>query len=160
LLGLGNPMLSDDGVGIRVVRALACDPRCHGVDVAEASIGGLRLLDLIVGYDVVVLVDAIQTSGGRPGEVYRLRATDVPTTLHSGCSHDLSLTSALWLGRGLHMQLPSDDTIRVVAVEAADVQTFAESCTSHVACAISVAVEAVLQELALFELCRPRNPRS
>jgi hydrogenase maturation protease len=160
VIGLGNPVLSDDGVGIRVVRSLALDARCHGVDIVEASVGGLRLLDLIVGYDAVVLVDAIVTRNGRPGPVDRLPASNALTTLHSGCSHDLSLAGALRLGRSLHIKLPCDDAIRAVAVEAADVRTFGESCTSHVISAIPMAVEAVLQELALIHVRAPANPQS
>jgi len=150
LLGLGNPMLSDDGVAIHIVRALAQDPRCAGADVAEASVGGLRLLDLIIGYDRVVLVDAIQTRGGQAGEIYRLRVADLTETLHSGSSHDLSLTGALWLGRSLNMRLPPDDGIHIVAVEAADVRTFAEACTRPVAAAIPEAIEAVVEILHLL----------
>jgi hydrogenase maturation protease len=62
VLGLGNPILTDDKVGIHVVRAAAghCSP-ANGVTFAEASVGGLRLLDLLAGYDRAVMVDAIQT---------------------------------------------------------------------------------------------------
>jgi len=148
VLGLGNPILTDDGVGIHVVRAAAaqCAP-ANGVTFAEASVGGLRLLDLLAGYDRVILVDAIQTRDGQPGDVYRLGPGDLQGSLHSGSTHDLSLPGALDLGRGIGMALPKDEDIVIVAVEVEDVLVFGEACTRAVAVAIPRAVELVMTEL-------------
>jgi hydrogenase maturation protease len=148
VVGLGNPILTDDGVGIHVVRAVA--ERCQPDDVifAEASVGGLRLLDALAGYRRVVLVDAIQTRDGRPGEIHRLSLRDLRASMHSGSSHDLSLPGALRLGRQIGMTLPEDEGVVIIAVEVADVLTFGETCTPAVAAAIPRAVDAVLAELA------------
>jgi hydrogenase maturation protease len=148
VLGLGNPILTDDGVGIHIVRAAAsrCFP-VNSVVFAEASVGGLRLLDLLAGYDRVILVDAIQTPGGRSGDVYRLGPDDLQASLHSGSTHDLSMSSALALGRGIGMALPKDEDIVIVAVEVEDVLVFGEACRPVVAAAIPRAVELVLVEL-------------
>jgi hydrogenase maturation protease len=148
VLGLGNPILGDDGVGIHVVRAAAARyAPAKDVTFTEASIGGVRLLDALAGYERVILVDAIQTRGGRPGDVYRLTASDLPASLHSGSTHDLSLPAALDLGRRLGMALPADPNLTLLAVEVEDVLTFDERCTPIVALAIPRAVEAVLAEL-------------
>jgi len=151
ILGLGNPILTDDGVGIQVVRAVAA--RCQRDDVAfaEASLGGLRLLELIAGYERVIMVDAIQTRDGKPSEVYRLRSNDLQASLHSGSTHDLSLSGALALGRGMGMTLPDDEAIVIIAIEVEDVLTFGETCTPEVAAAIPSALEAVLAELETGE---------
>lgn len=148
VLGLGNPILTDDGVGIHVVRAVAsrCSPG-NGVAFAEASVGGLRLLDLLAGYERVILVDAIQTQGGQPGEIHRLGLQQLPACLHSGSTHDLSLPAALELGRRLGMKLPRDEDLTILAVEAEDVLSFGESCTPAVAKAILPAAEATLGAL-------------
>jgi len=148
VLGLGNPILTDDGVGIHVVRAAAaqCFP-ANGVTFAEASVGGLRLLDLLTGYERVVMVDAIQTRGGRSGDVYQMGPDDLQASLHSGSTHDLSLSGALALGRGIGMALPKDEDIVIVAVEIENVLVFGEACTRAVAAAIPRAVELVLTEL-------------
>ena len=152
VLGLGNPILTDDGVGIHVVRALAARCPPAGVDLAEAAVGGLRLLDLLTGYDRVILVDAIQTSGGRAGDVYRLRPSALRRSLHSDSTHDLSLPKALVLGRSLGMQLPGDQGIIIFAVEVEDVLTFGEACTPAVAAAIPRVVNMVHEEsLAVTE---------
>lgn len=146
VLGMGNTILCDDGVGIYAVQEAA--RRCQQDDVvfADASVGGMRLLDIITGYDRIVLVDAIKTAGGQPGDVYRLHPGDLPT-LHSGSTHDLSLIGALALGRGMGMQLPADEDFVIIAVEVEEVWTFGEECTPAVADAIPRAVEAVLAEL-------------
>ncbi len=155
VLGLGNPILSDDGVGIHVVRAVAASfaqhPLGSNVTVAEAAVGGLRLLEVIAGFDRVVIVDAIQTPGGRPGDVYRLRPDDLRASLHTGSTHDLTLPGALALGRGLGMPLPTDEAITVLAVEAEDVLTFAETCTPQVQAAIPRIVRAVMDELQVTD---------
>lgn len=146
MLGLGNPILTDDGVGIHVVRAVAERLSAADVILAEASVGGLRLLDQIVGYDRVILVDAIQTPDGTPGEVYRLHPGDLPT-LHSGSTHDLPLRGALALGRRLGFQVPDDQKIAIVAIEVEDVLTFGEQCTPAVAAAILKAAQIVIEEI-------------
>jgi hydrogenase maturation protease len=144
VLGLGNPILTDDGIGIRVVREAAS--RCPNgkTRFAEASLGGLRLLDVINGYDRVILVDAILTRGGTPGAIYHMGPGDLLASLHSDSSHDLSLPGALKLGRRLGMKVPDDDAFEIIAIEAQDVLTFGESPTAAVAAAIPQAVDAVL----------------
>ena len=148
VLGLGNPILTDDGVGIYVVREVATRCQQDGLVFAEASVGGLRLLDCLEGYERIIMVDAIRTRDGEPGDIYRLHPNELRASLHSGSTHDLSLPGALALGRGTGMVLPDDDDIIIVALEVEDVQTFGEQCTSVVADAIPRAVEAVLAELA------------
>jgi len=147
VVGLGNSILTDDGVGISVVRELATRPPLPNVDLAEACVGGLRLLDTLSGYERVIMVDAIQTRGGIPGQVYRLHPNDLKVSLHAGSTHDLSLPGALAFGRGVGMVLPDDDNLTIIAIEADDVLTFCEECTSAVREAIPRAVEDVLAEI-------------
>jgi hydrogenase maturation protease len=147
VLGLGNPILTDDGVGIQVVRAARTCCQRGEVAFAEASVGGLRLLDVLEGYERVIIVDAIKTSGGKPGDIFWLSPDDLCASLHSGSSHDLSLAGALSLGRGLGMILPGDDHIQILAIQVEDILTFGEECTAAVTAAIPRAVRAILSEL-------------
>jgi hydrogenase maturation protease len=144
---MGNPILTDDGVGIYVVAEVAKRVQRDDVDCAEASVGGMRLLSVIAGYGRVILVDAIQTPGGRPGDILHLRSDDLRCSMHAGCTHDLSLAGTLALGRGLEMALPDDDHFSIVAVEVEDVLTFSEECTPVVAAAIPRAAEEVVAML-------------
>jgi hydrogenase maturation protease len=143
---MGNTILCDDGVGIYVVEEAAKRYQRDDVDFVDASVGGMRLLDVIAGYDRIIMVDAIKTADGSPGEIRRLRPGDLPT-LHSGSTHDLSLMGALALGRGMGMQLPDDEDFVIIAVEVEEVWTFGEECTLAVTEAIPRAVGAVLVEL-------------
>jgi hydrogenase maturation protease len=147
VLGLGNSILSDDGVGIHVVREAAAACSRDDVIFAEASVGGLRLLDLLVGQDRVIIVDAIQTPGGRPGDLRCLHPKDLQASLHAGSSHDLSLAGALALGRSLGLPLPRDEDFTILAVEAEDVLTFGETCTEQVQVAIPSVALRVLEEV-------------
>ena len=147
VLGMGNTILCDDGIGIYVTQVVAGRCQRDDVDFCEASVGGLRLLDAIGGYERIIMVDAIQTPDGKPGDVYRLHPNDVRASLHSGSTHDLSLPGALALGRGMGLTLPKDEDFVIIAIEAEDVLTFGEECTPTVEAAIPRAVEAVLAEL-------------
>ena len=147
ILGLGNPILSDDGVGIWVARALRGRALPPSVFFAEASIGGLRLLEIIAGYERVILVDAICSPQGFPGEISLLQPQDLKTSLHSGSAHDLSLSGALKLGRELGMDIPPDLNIKIVAICVEEVQTLGEKMTPAVEASVPQAVEAVLEIL-------------
>lgn len=143
ILGLGNTMLTDDGVGIRVVRALKARTLPPGVISAVAAVGGLRLLEMIAGYERLILVDAVLTPGKRPGEIALLKAGDLPASLHAGSAHDLSFAAALALGRELGIQIPEDRQIHIVAIRVADVKTLSEHMTPAVEASVPEAVEAV-----------------
>lgn len=145
VLGLGNPILMDDGVGIQVVRAL--QPRVDDPQVTfqESSLGGLNLLDVLAGYERAIIVDAIQTRDGEAGDVYHLNSDDFEPCLHVSCAHSVDFATALELGRKIGLRLPRDITI--VAIEVQDVTTFGEECTPLVQVAINTAADMVLEEL-------------
>lgn len=148
VLGLGNTILRDDGVGIRIVEEAQKQTNDPDIDFDIASVGGLRLLDNLIGYQRIILVDAIQTESATPGDILWLKVKDLQATLHSGSSHDLSLAGALRLGHGLQMDLAHNDNIHILAIQVEDVLNFGESCTPRVAAAIPKAVNALLAELA------------
>ena len=146
---MGNTILCDDGVGIYVVQEAAKQFQRDDVDFADACVGGMRLLDVLKGYERVIMVDAITTRDGKPGDIYRLSPNDLKVSLHAGSTHDLSLPGALALGRGMGMTLPDDGHFVIIAVEVEEVLTFGEECTPTVEKAIPQAVEAVLAELGV-----------
>ncbi len=149
VLGLGNPILRDDGIGLRVVQEVegALSGQAE-VEVGEETHGGLRLMERLVGYDSAIIIDAM-CSGSAPGTVRRL-TPDMAPTKHSASAHDVDLPTALAVGRKAGARLPEDRRIRLVAIEAEDVLNFGEDLTPAVDAAIPIAVEAVL--LALTEL--------
>lgn len=151
IVGLGNPILSDDGIGLCIAGAVR--ERLRGgslashVDIKEVSVGGLSLAELLVGYSRAIIVDAIMTEGGTPGTIYQLTLADLPGTLNMASAHDTNLSTALHALRRFGADVPADDAIAVVAVEASDVWTFSEACTPQVAESLP---EAVAQVLALL----------
>lgn len=145
ILGLGNPILSDDGVGCHVAMALKERLQEPEVDVLEASIAGLDFLDMLTGYDKVIIIDAIQTGEGTPGQIYRLDPEAFNATRHAASPHDVNFATALELGNKLGLALPSQ--IDIFAVEVADTSCFSEECTPKVTEAIPLCVEMIVQEL-------------
>jgi len=145
VLGLGNPILSDDGVGIKVAEELGKELRDPQVTIATACEGGLSLLDSIVGYDQVIIIDAIQTQEGKVGQIYRLEPPDFSFARHLSSPHSTNLVTALELGRILNMAMPQKITIFAIEVE--DVTNFSEKCTPEVERAIPEALMMVVDEL-------------
>jgi hydrogenase maturation protease len=145
VLGLGNPILTDDAVGIIVAEEVRRRLDREDVAVDQASVGGLGLLELILGYDRVIIVDAIQTEAGQPGQVHRFSPDQFRGNLRAASPHDVTLATALELGRRLRKDIPKE--IVIFAVEAADTETFGEELTPAVAAAVPEVVELVLQEL-------------
>ena len=145
VLGLGNPILSDDGVGIKVAREVGKKLDDPEITVAETSGAGLRLLDSIVGYDKVIIIDAIQTKKGKAGQIYRMEPEDFSFAKHLSSPHQINLVTALELGKMLNLAMPQKITI--FAVEAKDITSFSEKCTPEVERAIPKAVKMVLAEL-------------
>ena len=149
VIGLGNPILTDDGVGIWTARAVAeALPPDAPIDVIEVSIGGLSLMEAMVGYRRVVLIDAIKTRDGTPGQVYHIGMGSLPETMNTASAHDANLATALRMGRSLGAELPTDDDIDIIAVEVDDVLTFGDAPTPAVAAAIPNATRLVLEMLA------------
>jgi len=82
ILGMGNPILSDDGIGIWVARALEGELSGGEVTVMETSMAGLNLLELMADYDRAILIDAIKTGKGEVRFIdLSLRCLMTPDTL-------------------------------------------------------------------------------
>ena len=145
ILGIGNSVLSDDGVGCKVAQRLEERLKGHpNITVKETSLSGLSLLDEIAGYERLIIMDAIQTRGGKPGAIYKLSPTDFKTG-RMAVIHDLGLLGALELGRKLEMDMPGK--VIIFAIEAKDMVTFSENLSPEVEEAIPRVVEAVLKEV-------------
>jgi hydrogenase maturation protease len=145
VLGLGNPILSDDGAGIRVAQEVGKQLNDPQITVSETSEAGLRLLDSIVGYDKVIIIDAVQTEKGQVGQLYRMGSEDFSLTKHFSSPHQINLATSLELGNALNLAMPQKITI--FAIEAKDITSFSEKCTPEVEQSIPEAVKMVLEEL-------------
>lgn len=141
VLGVGNPILTDDGVGIHVARELK-KLDLQGVDVEELPASGLELLDMVFGYDKVIIVDAIRTNGGTPGDFYTLTEDDFIRSVHGASPHGINIPTALAMGRRIvPEQMPSD--LVFVAVEVVDIENVSDKMTPDVTKAVPRIVEFV-----------------
>lgn len=146
VLGVGNPILRDDGVGIHVIEEMR-KRRLNDSDVSfdTAFTGGLNLLDMIRGYEKVILVDAITEQKSTPGEVKRLSIHSA-TSLHSSNPHELSLAEALTLAKDFgDSSLPKE--IILIGIVVRQAHDFGEQLSTEVQCAVPTAVRMVLSEL-------------
>lgn len=115
VLGLGNDILCDDAIGLRVTREVRRQLRPdEEIDVEETEEMGLCLLDYISGYRGLVLVDSIQRGTLPAGEVHEIRADDLRTLSYSA-PHFLGIGETLALGRELGLAMPG--SIRILAIE-------------------------------------------
>ena len=98
---MGNPFLSDDAVGIRLARELGRHLADHPhLDVVEeCPVGGLDLLDVVKGYDQVIVLDSLRTEGGTAGDSHHFTADALRGTIHLEGIHDVNFATALELGR-------------------------------------------------------------
>jgi hydrogenase maturation protease len=118
VLGMGNTLLSDDGIGIITKRYL--EHRFNnepGIDFVETSWGGFRIIDIITGYDYAVIVDSIKSANKPKGYIYHFKAKDFLPTLRLTSYHDINFTTALKLAETLNAKIPADIDIFAVEVE-------------------------------------------
>jgi hydrogenase maturation protease len=127
IMGFGNEILTDDGIGPRLVRDLAQMIDDHNVQFDTACCGGLEIMEYIKGYEKVVFVDAIHTRDGKPGEVYYFIPSDYRETMHLSNLHDINFLTALKLGKSLELDLPAD--LHIIAVEIIEDMEFSEEFT-------------------------------
>jgi hydrogenase maturation protease len=144
LVGLGNPILTDDAVGVVARNVYERLGPSADVQLEEASVGGLGLLDLIVGFEKVVVVDSIKTRDGKPGAIYRFTPEDLRGGPRLFSPHDMDFPSAIEMGRRLGLVVAKE--IVIYAIEVADPFLVGEKLTPEIEAAVPAAVETILKE--------------
>ena len=145
VLGIGNPILSDDGVGLRVAQEIR--KKIADAEVRETSNAGLSLLEEISGFDRLILIDSILTGKKAPGDLWKFSLDDL--TSSSSSNHGIGIKGAMELGSRLGYALPHE--VSVYAVEIEDNTTFCESCTKIVDNAIPHIVDKIIKEENLIK---------
>jgi hydrogenase maturation protease len=132
IVGLGNPILGDDGVGWRVAEEVRKHlPESAPVEVLCLSVGGISLMENLIGYDFVILVDAFAMDAP-PGSISVLKLSQLPnySAFHITSVHDTSLQKAMELGREMGAQLPED--VMIVGIATANIHDFSEDLSPPV----------------------------
>ena len=157
IVGLGNPILGDDGVGWKVAeevcKHLSDDSR---VDVECLSLGGISLMEHLIGYDRVVIVDAFETDA-MAGSISVLKLSQLPnySAYHITNVHDTSLQKAMELGREMGAHLPED--VVIVGISTDRIHDFSEELSPPVARMVPCVVKIVLDLLKEFSMGQERE---
>ena len=156
IIGLGNPILGDDGVGWKVadeVKKQLTSPlsfRLKGeesqVDIEFLSLGGISLMEHLISYERAILIDAL-ASDQEPGSILISELSEMPdySAFHITSAHDTSLLNALKLGKAMGADLPG--RITVVGIATNHIFDFSEELSMPVAQAVSKAAQIVIELL-------------
>lgn len=147
VLGLGNELLSDDAVGILAARKLKEDC-CGQAEVIESGMSGLALLELFVGYEKAIIIDAVQTGKNAPGTIYELKPSDLGNVF-APSPHYTGLPELLALAKELKLDFPKE--IRIFALEVGDPYTIGGGLTGPVASAFGNLIAKVKGQLSSWE---------
>jgi hydrogenase maturation protease len=149
VLGLGNPILGDDGIGWRVAEQVGSATAGYAapVDVDCAALGGLSLMERMLGYGRVILIDSMWTGAQPEGTVssYSLDELPNPGAGHTASPHDTSLVTALRTAEMMGAVIP--ERVDVVAIETQACYDFSESLTAAATSALPIATRKVLELL-------------
>jgi len=151
VIGLGNPILGDDGVGWKIVEKISDQLSVisdqSSIELDCVSLGGLSLMERMIGFQRAILVDSMETGQGPAGSVrvYKLEELPNPSAGHSASAHDTSLITALDTAKA--MGLPIPESVEIVAIEAKNVYDFSEELSPAVAETVPLAAQAVINLL-------------
>jgi len=143
ILGVGNPLAGDDGVGVRAIQELGeAGELPEGIRLLDVGVLGLDILAWIRPDETVVIVDAVH-GPGRPGTLYRVELEEVDVPRGPRLSvHDLGIADAVQAARLMGRPLRG----ALIGVEPACVQAFTAGLSPAVAAALPALQAAALRE--------------
>ena len=157
ILGVGNDILTDDGVGPRLCDFLKEKYKGTSLKFEKINVGGLEILEFIQGYKIVIFIDAIKTSNGKIGDVNLFTPNDFKETLHLSNIHDTNFITALELGDSLDFDIP--EKMYIITVEIMEDMVFSEYFTEELAGRyeeIKIKVLNILKRLVPEEILHPK----
>jgi len=154
VLGIGNTVMSDDGVGVKVVQLLQDEYRFPDhVEVLDGGTLGLDLLPKLEGISHLIMVDAVET-GDKPGTCVRLSGEDLPIALETKISpHQMGLKDLLAVARLLDH---APDEMTLIGVQPGSIEMSCE-LTPAVASQVEAMKGAVLRELEALGVAAVRG---
>ncbi|MEI7848191.1 MAG: hydrogenase maturation protease [Chloroflexota bacterium] len=154
IAGLGNPILSDDGVGWVVAEKVKewLSKNDYPITIESFSLSGISLMEQMIGFDCVLLIDSLNTGQYPPGNVttFNLDSMHDFTFGHSTSVHDLSLKNALILGREMKAELPDNDKVIIIGIEAQEIYDFGETLSPEIEAAIPEAFNTIIQLIKMI----------
>ncbi len=143
IVGLGNELLGDDAVGIVAARALKGKLKDQA-DVVESSLAGMALLDLFIGYERAIIIDAAKTGQSPPGTIYELSPADLGAVI-APSPHYAGLPELLATAHQLQLNFPKE--IKIFALEVEDPYTIGGGLSQPVQQALARLIQRVEQQL-------------
>lgn len=143
VLGVGNILLSDEGIGPRAIEALRARPWPAAVELLDGGTSAMELLDDMAGRDLLILVDCVR-AGRAPGEMLRLVDEEIPALFRTKLSpHQVGLPDVL-----ATLRITGEAPRRIVlfGVEPASLDT-AMTLTPLVAARLPELVTAISEEI-------------
>lgn len=143
IIGIGNTLRADDGVGVRVAEELSSRDLGAGVDVVSGELAGMLLAPYFINSDHVIVVDAVDAQD-TPGSVFMFRAEDGLPKLRSNTSHGMGVGELVRVAR----LSGSKAEIMIYAIQVADVRPMAEGLSPEVAGAIPDVIAMIEAQVA------------
>jgi len=128
IIGIGNLIRKDDGVGIRIAQEIS--RRDPNLEVVATGGVGIALLDNVVGYDQLIIIDSIRTKTGTPGQLYKIRLEDLKPSQRLAPSHGMNLATTVQFAQGLGYEMP--EHVGIYAIEIEDNSHFGDSCSPNI----------------------------
>jgi len=135
VLGLGNELYGDDGVGIHIIQKLEEEKEkghdknhslFQDIQLEACPLTGLSLLEIIAGYDNVIIVDTIKRENPVTGKFYVLEGSEL-RPIPGPSPHYVSIPQAIDIGKQIGLHVPTD--IKIVAVESKNLYNLGEGLT-------------------------------
>lgn len=146
IIGCGNPIAGDDGIGVYIINKLKGLSLPEGITLLEGGTDPLNLLQMLRAAPKAILVDAVK-GAGKPGEVVLLTPDQLDLHPQEGLSlHQFNLAHVLSLGYNLYPEeMPKE--ILVVAIEAFDTTPGNLELSAPVKKAVPQAIQIILMNL-------------
>jgi len=143
ILGVGNLLLSDEGVGVHVINKMMDMHFPPDIELIEGGVDGLRLMNLVVGVDRLIVIDAVK-GGGSPGSIYKFRPEEFVTRTDTSklSVHQVGILEVIRLS-GLVGKLPETT---IIGVEPKSIEMGME-LTPKIQSKVPRIIELVLDEL-------------
>lgn len=145
IIGIGNPLMTDEGVGVRVAELLMSNFRIpDGVEIVDAGTMGLGILNLFRDRDFILVVDAVDKTGHPPGTVVMLTPEDLAPNQVMHSLHDVRFTDVLDAAKLTGMEPEA----LCIGIQVASMEQWVTELTPAVEAALPTAIDAVLDVLA------------
>lgn len=145
VMGIGNPLVKDEGVGIRVIETMMTTLAFpENVTLVDAGTMGMGILNLFQDCDYLLVIDAVDGTGEPPGTVVRMTPEDMAPNTIKHSLHDMRLVDVL----DAAMLMGVRPEVDCVGIQILDMDGIAIGLTPDVEDAVPRAVQAALDVLA------------